>query len=522
MKLGDLLKALENPPALPGKALDREVRDIAYDSRKVVPGSLFVAVRGFHSDGHQFIPQAVQQGAIAVVAEENRAGEGAGNLPVIPVVNSRAALAQIAAAFYGYPSRRLKLIGITGTKGKTTTSYLVRSIIEAAGHAAGLIGTIDYRVGNKVYPAPNTTPESLDLQRLLCEMADAHAGYCVMEVSSHALALGRTDGCVFETAAFTNLAQDHLDFHRDMDSYFRAKLLLFTALAAGRTAVINADDAASAEIGQRTRATVYTFGMSGKADVRPAGEIGHGIGGLSFAVRTPNGVVAVESPLVGKHNVYNILAAIGVGVSQGFSSDAIARGIKSMRAVPGRMEKVEVGQPYGVIVDYAHTEDSLVHLLDAVREVAEGRVIALFGCGGDRDRTKRPKMGAAVVKGSDIAIVTTDNPRTEDPLAIIGEIESGMAAAGIKVPFPGRMPDNLSGKTPYLVIPDRRAAIAAAIGMARQGDVVVLAGKGHEDYQIIGDKKIHFDDREVAGEEIRKGSAESPILPGQVSLRNAK
>jgi UDP-N-acetylmuramoyl-L-alanyl-D-glutamate--2,6-diaminopimelate ligase len=300
-----------------------------------------------------------------------------------------------------------------------------------------------------------------------------------------------------------------------MESYFQAKLLLFTALASGRTAVVNADDAASREIIGKTAATVYTFGMSEQADIRPAREIGHGIGGLSFSVRTPKGIVSVESPLVGKHNVYNILAAIGVGLSQEFSVDAIARGIKSMKAVPGRMEKVDEGQPFGVIVDYAHTEGSLAQLLEAVREVAEGRVITVFGCGGDRDRTKRPKMGAVAVKESDAAIVTTDNPRTEDPLAIIGEIESGMAAAGVRVASLEGTRKGVSGKTPYLVIPERRAAIAGAVGIAKPGDVVVLAGKGHEDYQIIGDTKLHFDDREVAREEIRKSIAER-------GLRNAE
>ena len=508
MKLGELLTVLENKTALPLDRMEREVRDIAHDSRKVKPGSLFVAVRGFHSDGHRFIPQALQQGAVAVVAEENSAKEDVDARLVIRVPDSRAALARIAGSFYGNPSQKLKLIGITGTKGKTTTSYLVKSIIEAAGHSTGLIGTIDYRVGNKVYPAPNTTPESLELQKLLREMADAGAGYCVMEVSSHALALGRVGGCVFETAVFTNLSQDHLDFHKDMESYFQAKLLLFTGLTSDKTTVINADDAVSRKIIRKTRATVSTFGMSERADIHPVKEIDHGINGLSFSVHTPKGIVAVESPLVGKHNVYNILSAIGVGVAQGFSADVIARGIKSMRAVPGRMEKVDEGQPFGVLVDYAHTEDSLIRLLDAVRELTTGRVITLFGCGGDRDKTKRPKMGAAVVKGSDLAIVTTDNPRTEDPLAIIGEIEDGMLSAGTRVSSLAEAQRGIPGKTPYLVIPDRAEAINSAIMLARPGDVVVLAGKGHEDYQIIGEKKIHFDDREAAREAIRRISAE--------------
>jgi len=503
MRLSELLTtALQ--VALPPHCTDSEVVALSQDSRAIVAGSLFVAVRGFHSDGHQFISQALAQGAVAVIAEEQRAATAADAAPVICVPDSRAALARLATVFYGRPSERLKLIGITGTKGKTTTSYLVRSIIEAAGHRTGLIGTIDYRVGDKVYPAPNTTPESLDLQRLLAEMVGAHAGYCVMEVSSHALALGRTDGCVFEAALFTNLAQDHLDFHKDLGSYFQAKLRLFTDLAADKTAVVNKDDVLSAEIIGKTKAKVSTYGMSAEADIHPAKAIGHGISGLSFSALTPIGMIAVESPLIGKHNVYNILAAIGVGLSQGFSAETIGRGIAAMKAVPGRMEKVDAGQCFGVIVDYAHTEDSLAKLLDAVREITTGRVITLFGCGGDRDRSKRPAMGAVAVKRSDYAIVTTDNPRTEDPRVIINEIENGMIASGIRVALPADAQRAIPGKTPYLVIPDRAEAISAAIMLAGPGDVVVLAGKGHEDYQIIGDTKHHFDDREVAREAIGK------------------
>ena len=491
MKLGELLTHLETRTVLAPDGREQEVRDIAHDPRKVKPGSLFVAVRGFHSDGHQFIPQALRQGAVAVVAEERGAKNEVDAGLVIRVPDTRAALARIASSFYGNPSRKLKLIGITGTKGKTTTSYLVKSILEAAGHSAGLIGTIEYRVGNKVYPAPNTTPESLDLQRLLAEMVEAGSGYCVMEVSSHALALGRSTGCRFESAVFTNLAQDHLDFHLDLESYFQAKLLLFSGLAPDATAVVNVDDAASREIIKRTSAKVHTFGIATPADMCPAGRIEHTISGLAFSVKTPQGVVAVESPLVGKHNVYNILAAIGVGAAQGFGADIIAKGIRNMRAVPGRMEKVDEGQPFGVLVDYAHTEASLISLLEAVREMTTGRVITLFGCGGDRDRSKRPLMGKAAAQGSDTVIITTDNPRSENPLQIIGEIEAGMPT--------GRH---------YEVILDRAEAINAAIGLAQPGDVVVLAGKGHEDYQIIGDEKKHFDDREVAREAIRKISAE--------------
>ncbi len=503
MRLENLLRVMERTAALPRKLLDREVLDITHDSRKVIPGSLFVAVRGFHSDGHQFISQALNRGAVAVVAEHEGTDSASADAVVL-VEDTRKALALLADAFYGHPSRRLKLIGVTGTNGKTTTTYLVKSIIEAAGSAAGLIGTIDYRVGGRVYPAPNTTPDALDLQRLLAEMVDLGASFCVMEASSHALELGRTVGCEFAAAAFTNLTQDHLDFHKTMDSYFHAKLQLFMDLSPDGVAVVNADDARAAEIVGATRARVITTGMTQAANVRPSETIRHGLNGLSFTAVTPTGAVPVESPLVGRHNIYNILTAIGLGIAMGFETDVIAAGIANMKAVPGRMEKIIAGQPFGVIVDYAHTEDALVRLLEAAREITEGRIITVFGCGGDRDRTKRPKMGAVAAKGSDIVIVTSDNPRTEDPLAIIGEIEGGMAADAVRVSFPAVGDPRADGMTPYVVVPDRRLAIAEAVSMAKRDDVIVLAGKGHEDYQIIGEKKIHFDDREVAREEIRK------------------
>lgn len=501
MKLGELLTAINRADALPIDRRSREIGAIAHDSRKVTDGTLFVAVRGFHSDGHQFISQALDLGAAAAVAEEGAETTGVRTDAVVRVPDTRRALADLAAAFYGHPSRRLRVVGITGTNGKTTTSYLIKAVIEAAGHHAGLIGTIDYRIGDRVYPAPNTTPESLELQALLAEMVDAGAGYCVMEVSSHALALGRTAGCRFETAVFTNLTQDHLDFHQDMESYFQAKLLLFTGLEPDKTTVVNGDDPASGEIIGKTRARAITYGLTGAPDIHPAGAIAHGIEGISCDVETPRGIVRVASPLVGMHNLYNILAAVGAGVALGIDGPAISRGIERMRAVPGRMEKVEEGQPYGVVVDYAHTEDALARLLDAVREVATGRVLTLFGCGGDRDRAKRPKMGAAALRGSDIVIVTSDNPRTEDAQKIIAEIETGMAdgsrVADASVP-------GMAGGKPYFVVPERSAAIDLAISLALPGDVVVLAGKGHEDYQIIGERKHHFDDREEARTAIRK------------------
>jgi len=503
VRLRDLLKVLDLETTLPRETLESEVTDIAHDSRKVVPGCLFVAVRGFHSDGHQFISQAVQKGAIAVVAEQKSSTEAEG-VPLVSVKNSRKALALLADAFFNHPSERLKLIGVTGTNGKTTTTYLVKSIVEATRGTAGLIGTIDYRVGSKVYPAPNTTPESLDLQRLMSEMTNLGAETCIMEVSSHALALDRTAGCRFAIAAFTNLTQDHLDFHETMDLYFDAKLQLFKGLDPGACAVINIDDARSANIISATKARVITTGLTPRADVRPLGAIHHSIHGLTFEITTPSGMIKVESSLVGIHNIYNILTAVAIGIAMGYSTTTIAEGVKTMQAVPGRMEKVGDGKPFSVIVDYAHTEDALQRLLEAVREISEGRVITVFGCGGDRDRTKRPKMGRAAANGSDIVIITSDNPRTEDSLSIIREIEDGMVSSGVKVATLDAANNDSPGKTPYLVIPDRRDAIKAAIGMGNPGDVVVLAGKGHENYQIIGDKKIHFDDREVAKDELQK------------------
>jgi UDP-N-acetylmuramoyl-L-alanyl-D-glutamate--2,6-diaminopimelate ligase len=506
MKLGELAAVLEGGGRA-SAAKDREVSSVVQDSRAAGPGSLFVAVRGFHSDGHRFVSQALARGAVAVVAEEGAAIDAPANAPVIRVRDSRKALAKLAARFYDYPSTKLRVVGITGTKGKTTTSYLVRSIIEAAGRRTGLIGTIDYRIGDRVVPAPNTTPESIDLQALLAAMVEQGVAYCVMEVSSHALALGRTDECVFEAAAFTNLAPEHLDFHDSLDEYFQAKLKLFAGLGTDKTAVVNRDDVRYGELLRGTRAKVITYSAADDADVRVAGMLGHDNRGLRFTAVTPVGEIKIDSRLVGSYNVQNILAAAGLGVALGCTRDAIAEGIRNMHAVPGRMEAVDEGQPFGVIVDYAHTEESLAAVLRAVEDTGSGRIITLFGCGGDRDRSKRPRMGAAALAGSDLVLVTSDNPRTEDPLAIIAEIEAGMRETGVRVKDLGELGRESAGKKPYLVIPDRAEAISTAIDAARAGDVVVLAGKGHEDYQIVGDKKHHFDDREEARKALRKRQA---------------
>ncbi len=503
MRLGELATVLEGGGRA-SAAPEREVSSVVQDSRAAGPGSLFVAVRGFHSDGHRFISQAVARGAVAVVAEEGAAIDAPPNAPVIRVPDSRKALAKLAAKFYGYPSTKLRVVGITGTKGKTTTSYLTRSILSAAGHRTGLIGTIDYRIGDRIIPAPNTTPESIDLQEFLAAMVEQGAAYCVMEVSSHALALGRTDECVFEAAAFTNLAPEHLDFHESLDEYFEAKLKLFAGLGPEKTAVVNRDDVRSDELMRRTRATIITYGRSEGADVRVAGTVGHDSTGLRFTAATPIGEIRLDSRLVGSYNVQNILAAVGLGVALGCARDAIAEGIRSMPAVPGRMEPIDEGQPFSVVVDYAHTDESLAAVLRAVEDVGKGRIITVFGCGGDRDRSKRPRMGAAALAGSDLVSVTSDNPRTEDPLAILAEIEAGMREAGVRAKGLGDLGRAPSGKKPYLVIADRAEAIRTAIEAAHAGDVVVLAGKGHEDYQIVGDTKHHFDDREEARNALRQ------------------
>jgi UDP-N-acetylmuramoyl-L-alanyl-D-glutamate--2,6-diaminopimelate ligase len=499
MKFADLVSALDPDAAPTGPFPDGDVTDVAYDSRAVQPGAVFVAVRGYHSDGHQFISQAKERGAQAVIAEIERSSDA--SLAWVRVPDSRKALALLSARFFGDPSKRVKVVGITGTKGKTTTSFIVKSIVEAAGEAAGLIGTIEYRIGSRAYPAPNTTPESRDLQALLAEMAAAGVAYCVMEVSSHALALHRTDACTFRAAAFTNLAHDHLDFHETEDRYYDAKKSLFTGLGNDAVAVVNADDSRANELRGSTPASVITTGLRTDADVHPKGSVRHTIEGLSFTAATPAGEVEIRSSLVGMHNVSNLLTAIGLGIGLGFPLRAIADGIRSMHAVPGRMEKVDEGQDFGVLVDYAHTEASLVALLSAVREIASNRVITVFGCGGDRDRTKRPRMGAAALAESDVVIVTSDNPRTEDALAIISEIEVGMTS-GIRTALTDDA-QRSGAKTPYQIIPDRHEAIRCAIRMARRGDVVVLAGKGHEQYQIVGEKKLPFDDREAAREALR-------------------
>jgi UDP-N-acetylmuramoyl-L-alanyl-D-glutamate--2,6-diaminopimelate ligase len=473
--------------------LDREITALTDDSRRVSPGGLFVAVKGTQADGHRYLNQAVSAGAGALVVEAGCAPAGtldALGVPVIEVRDSRHVLGVLASRLLGDPSHRLKMIGVTGTNGKTTTTYLCKSVLEAAGARVGLVGTVAYLIGNERIEATHTTPGAVELQGLFKKMADAASDTAVMEVSSHALALDRTAGCEFGTAVFTNLTQDHLDFHADMEDYFQAKLRLFAGLGPEGRAIVNLDDPYGARVADATRARVWTYAIDRPADLR-AGDVRISLEGLRFTAQTPAGAVALRSPLVGRHNVYNILAAVGVGLEQGIALPTIAAGIAAMTNVPGRFERVEAGQSFTVVVDYAHTEDALFRLLTTAEVVKTGRIITVFGCGGDRDRGKRPKMGRVSAVYSDVVVVTSDNPRTEDPEAIIREIIPGVQA-GLREAGRGR----------YVVHADRRAAIEEAVRMAQPGDLVLLAGKGHENYQIIGTNKHPFDDRVVAREAI--------------------
>jgi UDP-N-acetylmuramoyl-L-alanyl-D-glutamate--2,6-diaminopimelate ligase len=478
VRLRDLLARLPGAE-LRGEA-DLEVADVTHDSRRCGPGSLFVAIRGLATDGSRFVEAARKKGAVAVCSEEPPSGEGAW----VRVADARVALAALSAAILGDPARSLELVGVTGTNGKTTTTYLLDSALRAAGETVGLVGTVEYRVGNRVAEAVRTTPESSDLQALLREMVDAGCRRAVVEVSSHSLALRRVHGLDFAVAVFTNLTRDHLDYHGDMDAYFAAKKLLFTEhLRADGHAVLNLDDERTPELARASRGKVWTFSLARpEADVL-AEDVRLSLEGTRFRARTPRGVLEVETPLLGLFNVQNALAALGAGLALGLPADAVQRGIATLRGVPGRMESVVAGQDFTVLVDYAHTDDALKNLLETVRGLGPRRVITVFGCGGDRDRTKRPLMGAVAARLSDVVVLTSDNPRSEPPEAILEEIRRGIPTS--------RAEDTL-------VVPDRRDAIARALEMGREGVVVVIAGKGHEPYQVLRDRTVPFDDRQVA------------------------
>jgi UDP-N-acetylmuramoyl-L-alanyl-D-glutamate--2,6-diaminopimelate ligase len=466
---------------------DIDVHRIQYDSRKVERGDCFVALRGAGTDGHRFVEAAIERGAKVVVLEKDD------TLPdsyfmhthVVKVVvpDSRKALAMMSANFFGHPSRELTMVGVTGTNGKTTTTHLVKSMLEAAGQRVGLIGTIEYKIGDAVIPASHTTPESLELNGMLAQMLTSGCQSVSMEVSSHALHQSRVYGIGYDVAVFTNLTQDHLDYHGTMDEYFLAKKILFDSLSDDSVAVTNCDDDWGRKIVSTTKGHTITYGVSEKADVR-ATEIRLSLDGTTFKVRSGNNEYPVSSALVGRFNVYNILSAYSAGVALEFEHNTIVSGIGSVNNVRGRFERITSPKGWTAIIDYAHTPDALEKCLRTIHDVLpkenRGRIITVFGAGGDRDRTKRPLMGTIAGALSDIAIVTSDNPRTEDPQQIINEIVAGMQR----------------GATVSQDV-DRRSAIHSALSQARSGDVVLIAGKGHEDYQVIGKEKRHFSDREV-------------------------
>ena len=467
------------------------VTDVTHDSRQARGGSLFVAIRGALRDAHDFIPQVMQQGALGIISEREAPANFKGAW--IVVKDARRALALAAAEVHGHPSRELKLVGITGTNGKTTTAYLVAAIMEAAGDRAAMTTTVEYKVCDESLKAERTTPEASDMQRLLRRAVDCGCRVAVMESSSQAIDLNRCDALEYEVAVFTNLTRDHLDYHGTMANYFAAKVRLFDGSLGTRprTSVINIDDERGAALanqlehrGQR----VMRYALTAAAEVT-ARDVVHSLEGMRFSLLTPQGELKLPSPLVGRPHIYNILAATATGLALGYDLDVIARAIETCAGAPGRFERVphNVGD-FAVVVDYAHTDDALLNVLSTAREVTKGRIITVFGCGGDRDRTKRAPMGEAAARLSDVVILTSDNPRTEDPERILRDVEEGLRATA----------------KPYLKIADRRAAINHAINEARAGDLVLIAGKGHEDYQIIGKEVFHFDDKEVAREALEK------------------
>jgi UDP-N-acetylmuramoyl-L-alanyl-D-glutamate--2,6-diaminopimelate ligase len=479
MKLGEIIREL--PVLHMGADPNVEVSSLAYNSREAGPGTLFFAIQGEKADGHAYIPQALQRGAVAVVSERAAPPDLASRW--IQVVAIRRVLADAGRVILGHPDKALRLIGITGTNGKTTTTYLVESVLRAAGILSGVFGTIEYRMGGKIKVATNTTPESLDLLSYFAELVKVCGKAAVMEVSSHALAQERVWGFHFAAAVFTNLTQDHLDYHKDFEHYFQAKRRLFEGLGAPPPdwAVINIDDPWGARLLELPCANRLTYGLNAEAQVTPK-HVSSSPQRTEALIATPSGKLHIVSPLLGRANLENILAAIATGVAMGIASTKIEEGISNLKAVPGRFERIDEGQPFLVVVDYAHTDDALKNVLKTARDLTRDRLIVLFGCGGERDRTKRPRMGEAAGSLADFVVLTSDNPRSEDPLLIMADALVGLQRTG----------------TPYIAEVDRRLAIRKALQEAREGDVVVLAGKGHETYQVLKEGKVDFDDRDVA------------------------
>ncbi len=498
MTIAELIQSIR-PVKISGN-LDVEVLDVTDDSRAVRAGSVFVAVKGTQVDGHAYAEQALANGAAGLVVEDSaitQSGVLDSSAPLVSVGDSKCALGYLASRLHGDPSLHLNMIGVTGTNGKTTVTHLIRALCDGVGKKSGVVGTVGYFIGSEFTPASHTTPGAVQLQELLGKMVQREMDTAILEVSSHALALGRVAGCEFDVAVFTNLTQDHLDFHTDMDDYFSAKQLLFTELLtpnhkpAPKRALVNVDDEWGAKLIQQCSAPLWTYGFRPEADVQ-AHDIDYSLEGTRFRVKTPLGSLLIHSQLVGEHNVYNSLAAIGVGLELGIAPQSIESIMASVSNVPGRFERIHAGQDFTVIVDYAHTEDALLRVLLAAQSLKKARIITVFGCGGDRDTGKRPKMGQVAVQHSDLAILTSDNPRTEDPMQILRDIEAGV----VEVPQ--------SKRSEYRMVADRGEAIEAAIEAAKEHDIVLIAGKGHEDYQIVGTRRLDFDDRQVAREALQR------------------
>lgn len=479
--------------------LDIDANGIEYNSKKVTKGSIFVAIKGFKTDGTEYINEAVENGAIGVIVEDKTVKESKPAqylmldkkgivTTAITVEDSRKALASLSADFYDHPSQELNVIGITGTNGKTTITYLLESILQSAGKQTGVIGTINYRFGKKVVPAMQTTPESLDLQKMFREMADNKITDCILEVSSHSLSLNRVYKTKFAVGIFTNLTQDHLDFHQTKENYFKTKEKLFTEYDL-KKAVINIDDPYGKLIAEKTGAEKIRISIKEEGDIR-AKDIDMSIDGTSFTVKTPKGELQITSDLIGSYNIYNILCAIGAAIASDLPLEEIEKGINSLKCVPGRFQRIDEGQDFTVVVDYAHTDDALKNVVTAARELTDKRIITVFGCGGNRDRDKRQKMGEVVGRHSDYTIITSDNPRNEEPASIIAEIELGVK--------------KVVDSDKYCMEIERQEAIAKAISMAEKEDIVIIAGKGHENYQQFKERRIHFDDCEVAQELIKE------------------
>jgi UDP-N-acetylmuramoyl-L-alanyl-D-glutamate--2,6-diaminopimelate ligase len=492
--------------------LEQEVRGLAYDSRKVTAGQVFFAVPGAKADGHDFIAEAVRRGAAAVVFSHE------GHWPKAPasvqVKDVHRTLGLWAAHFYGRPSQHLRLVGVTGTNGKTTLTYLIESVLAAAGLTPGVIGTINYRYPGYETPSHHTTPESLDLEEMLARMVRHGVKAVAMEVSSHALTQQRVRGLEFDVGVFTNLSRDHLDYHRDIDEYFLAKSKLFTdylkiSPKLRKAAVIYGGDPHGRELVEKLRSSdvkIWSYGEERQWDVHPV-DIENDVRGLRGTVQAKEQIIRFQSALMGTANLQNILGAIGVARALGIGADALVRGIGQLESVPGRLEKIANDRGLTILVDYAHSPDALEKVLGAVRLLTRGKLITVFGCGGDRDRGKRPLMGEIAARLSDRVVLTSDNPRTEDPAAIVKDVEEGVRKFMLKIVDGAGLSCQVrksSSDRRYVIELDRRKAIELAIDMAIAGDLILIAGKGHEDYQILGVNKIHFDDREVAREALMR------------------